>query len=257
MDIFNNYVYLVGIKDTGKRVLDKINHNNLEWLFNRTSKYDKSVEMGSNKCSMSITRVYNHSILKYCIDDPNKIDFDIKLEDVNCVAVILVYDEEGYEDAKRFKEVINSDYILYVDICVNDSNDFNEIKAINTKEEYAKEVICDMLILTLPCPGIVAFDYADFKSFMEDGYRYGCFLTIGDYINGVTISTLGKLNNIDGIYETLTIVVGKPFSLKAIEPLLRLEYNSTLSYCYGDDSMKNYRILVIYKLKGKMGKIIN
>ena len=249
-EILNDYAFLVGIKETGRRILNKITKDDIDWFLKSTIMDNKTIKTKPDELSLEkkTKNYYIHQYIKKCfIDDFTDINFVINPSNPNCVVVVLIYDEEEYENVKEFKKNLTDYHICCVDICINDSDNLALTKVINTKEEDAIYVILNMLILMLPCcPGIIAFDHADYESFMEDGFKYGSIFSISNSITDAVEQIIKKTLLINNIDETLSMAVGKHFSLNDIMPLKEIKGNN-ICLPYRNEFLNDYRILRIYK----------
>ena len=250
-EIENDYAFLIGIKETGRRILNRITKDDIDWFLKSTIMDNKSIKTKPDGLLLErkTKNYYIHQYIKKCFtNDFENINFDINPSNLNCVVVVLIYDEEEYENVKEFKKTLTDYHIICVDICINDSDNLTLTKVINTKEQDVVYVILNMLILMLPCcPGIIAFDYADYNTFMEDGYKYGSIFTISNSITDAVEQTIKKTLSINDIDETLSIAVGKLYSLNDIMPLKEIKSNNNICLPYRNEMLTDYRVLRIYK----------
>ena len=193
-----NKVNIIGIKDSGKRIIDNIDADKLNDLLTDAN----------NATFKPITGPYynnKYSVNKYYFNDIfDAIDID------DNYYTFTVVDGLGYSGSyESYKPKDNSESILHICLSINSNIVSTKyLKTINVNDKDVLDVLLNLIHLVIPTPKFIDYDLIDFYLFFEEKYYYKTIVVKGNNYNDLVdkyIIELKKVNNLEEVFSMINI----------------------------------------------------
>ncbi len=235
-------INIIGIKDTGKKILDSIDFNKINELLE-----------GANKVVFKPIHgpYYNntYSIEKYYLNDI----FEANNIDSNYYTFSII---DGLDYNDSYKPRNNRELRLNIFLSMNSNiSSTKHLKIINVSDKDILDVLLNLINIVIPTPKFIDYDLIDFDLFFEENYNYKAILVKGNIFNVLVDKYILELKKIDNLKEIFTIINTSSYSIGDFNYLINKIEEAKVCSTFGfssassNDIIDDNTIVAICKVK--------